>query len=88
MRHLPSYLQNNPMPQGRPWGGRTCNNTNYYQETPNTGVTRYYDWTVSRVPCNPDGFENTCLLVNEQFPGPLIEANWVRHCFVSPGLRC
>lgn len=77
MHHLPSYLENNPLPRGRPWGTRTCNNTNYYDETPNTGVTRYYDWEVSRVPCNPDGYENTCLLVNGQFPGPLIEANWV-----------
>lgn len=77
MPHLPHFLENNPLPQGRPWGSRTAQSTNYYDETPNTGVTRHYDWTVTRTACNLDGYENTCILVNNQFPGPLVEANWV-----------
>lgn len=64
------------MPEGKPWGGRTSWNTNYYKDTPNTGVTRYYDWTVSKIPCALDGVNVTCLAVNNQVPGPLIEANW------------
>ncbi|KAK5122674.1 hypothetical protein LTR85_003937 [Meristemomyces frigidus] len=73
---LPSFLGNNPLPHGFPWGTYTASNTNYYDTTPATGVTRHYDWTVSKGSCAPDGVELTCLLVNDQFPGPTIEANW------------
>jgi FtsP/CotA-like multicopper oxidase with cupredoxin domain len=41
-----------------------------------SGVTRYYDFTVSRGIIAPDGYEKTSILINDQFPGPLIEANW------------
>jgi len=64
------------MPDGKPWGTCNAENTNYYDFTPNTGVTRYYDWTITKGPCAPDGVEDTCLLANGQFPGPTIEANW------------
>ena len=40
------------------------------------GVTRYYDWTVSRGSLAPDGVSLDVMLVNGEFPGPLIEANW------------
>ncbi|KAI0861288.1 multicopper oxidase-domain-containing protein [Xylaria cubensis] len=40
------------------------------------GVTRYYNFTVSRGSQSPDGVSKTMLLVNGQFPGPLIEAQW------------
>jgi len=73
---LPHFLTDTPLPHGRPWGTSNAENTNYYDFTPHTGVTRYFDWTVSKVPCAPDGVANTCLLVNDQFPGPTIEANW------------
>ncbi|KAI1759502.1 multicopper oxidase-domain-containing protein [Hypoxylon sp. FL1150] len=43
---------------------------------PDTGVTRYYNFTVQRASKTPDGVAKNMLLVNEQFPGPLIEANW------------
>jgi hypothetical protein len=43
---------------------------------PNTGVTRYYDFTVAYKKIAPDGVSKNGLLVNGQFPGPLIEANW------------
>lgn len=61
---------------GTPWGNRTVNNTNVYQDTPDTGVTRYYDFEISRGMLAPDGFEMPMLLINGQFPGPTIEANW------------
>ncbi|KAF4624417.1 hypothetical protein G7Y89_g13754 [Cudoniella acicularis] len=43
---------------------------------PNTGVIRSYDFTVSRGQIAPDGYQKDVLLINNQFPGPLIEANW------------
>ena len=64
-----------PLPAGRPWGMKDVH-TNYYEDWPNTGVTRYYDWTITRESCAPDGVNVTCLLVNGQYPGPMIEANW------------
>lgn len=73
---LPDFLSDNPMPKGSPWGSATANNTNYYDTWPDTGVTRRYEWTVAKGACAPDGVEMPCVLVNNQFPGPLIEANW------------
>ena len=75
---LPDFLTNNPLIDGFPWGKRTSKNTNYYDmdAIPNTGVTRNYDWTISSQPCAPDGVTIDCVLVNGQFPGPLVEANW------------
>ena len=53
-------------------------NTNPYQTPPpiNTGVTRNYDFTIARATISPDGVNRSVILVNNQFPGPLIEANW------------
>ncbi|KAK2033722.1 multicopper oxidase, partial [Colletotrichum zoysiae] len=73
---LPHFMRNNPLPYGFPWGRLTANGTNYYNEWPNTGVTRNYDFTVSRGTIAPDGYERKVLLVNGAFPGPTIEANW------------
>lgn len=50
--------------------------TDAYNNVPNTGVTRHYDFVVSEIDCAPDGYPNKCLVVNGQFPGPIIEANW------------
>jgi hypothetical protein len=73
-RGLPNYLTDNPMPDGgKPWGTMNSINTNQYRETPDTGVTRYYDWTVSKGRCAPDGFEMDCVLANNQYPGPTVE---------------
>lgn len=63
------------MPGGKPWGLRNSD-TNYYTDYPITGVTREYDWTITKQACAPDGVNITCLMVNGQFPGPAIEANW------------
>lgn len=40
------------------------------------GVTRYYNWTVARQNYAPDGVQQYGELINGQFPGPTIEANW------------
>ena len=72
---LPDYLSDNPLPNGFPWSKNNVT-TNYYETTPNTGVIRSYDFTVSRKTIAPDGYERSALLINGAFPGPLIEANW------------
>ena len=75
---LPDYLADNPMPDGgKPWGTMNSTNTNQCRETPDTGVTRYYDWTVSKGRCAPDGFEMDCVMANNQYPGPTVEVSFV-----------
>lgn len=92
-RSLPKYLDNNvlalrqnppqgtnflfqPLPNGYPWGTKTVANTNP-KDAPNTGITRHYDFTISRGELAPDGYlKKSGILINGQFPGPLIEANW------------
>ena len=76
---LPQYLTSNSTVNstaaGIPWGNATVSNTNP-EDPPNTGVTRVYDLTISRGVLSPDGVNRSMLLINGQFPGPLIEANW------------
>lgn len=43
---------------------------------PNTGVTRKYEFSVNYGVIAPDGVKKNGILINGQFPGPLIEANW------------
>lgn len=61
-----------------PWGNHTTRNTDptLQGDIPITNVTRYYDWTVSRSQLSPDGVLRDVILVNNQFPGPMIEANF------------
>lgn len=73
---LPHFLGDGPMPKGKPWGGRTAKHTNYYKDVPNTGMTRHYDFTVTAQDIAPDGVTMSGMVVNGQFPGPTIEANW------------
>ncbi|KAK5119983.1 hypothetical protein LTR85_007059 [Meristemomyces frigidus] len=47
-----------------------------YTSSPNTGVTRYYDFTITEQTISPDGVEKQGLVINGAFPGPTIEANW------------
>ena len=58
-----------------PWGNASVTNTNP-EVPPKTGVTRFYNFTISRGVLSPDGVNRSMLLVNGQFPGPMIEANW------------
>lgn len=75
---LPPYLSGagTPMSHGYPWGSRGPNDTNPYTDSPDTGVTRRYDFTISSQTIAPDGVQKAGVVVNGQFPGPLIEANW------------
>ena len=66
---LASALQ--PLPNGVPWG-RSSPQGN----TPHTGMIRRYDWTIRRGYKSPDGYNRSVILINDQYPGPTIEANW------------
>lgn len=70
------FLSSSSRPDERPWGKRTADGSNPYKEAPDTGVTRHYQFTLSRAQKAPDGYLKDVILVNDQFPGPLIEANW------------
>ncbi|KAI0839645.1 putative multicopper oxidase [Hypoxylon sp. FL0890] len=59
-----------------PWGDMSATNTNAYQTRPDTGITRRYDFTITKGTAAPDGVEAELLLINSQFPGPLIECDW------------
>ncbi|KAF4446126.1 hypothetical protein F53441_10189 [Fusarium austroafricanum] len=72
---LPQFLTDNPTPNGYPWSTKDSH-TNYYDNYPNTGVIRRYDFTITRDNITPDGYALSTILINGQFPGPLIEANW------------
>ena len=71
-----AFLTNNPLSKGYPWGSLTAKGNNPYTSAPVTGVTRYYSFNVSRGIIAPDGYQKSVILINGQFPGPVIEANW------------
>ena len=73
---LPFFLDQNPFANNFPWGGRTAHNTNPYTQSPTTGQVRSYDFTIKRGTIAPDGYQSEVMLINGQFPGPTIEANW------------
>lgn len=78
---LPPFLNNsvsapNVTKYGYPWGQATATNVNPYLHPPNSGYTWNYDFTIERGVIAPDGFNKSVLLVNGQYPGPLISANW------------
>ncbi|KAI4169291.1 MAG: hypothetical protein LQ343_005789 [Gyalolechia ehrenbergii] len=65
-----------PLQNGFPWGSRQAARTNPYENSPTTGVIRSYDFTIARGYIAPDGVNKSVMLINGQFPGPTIEANW------------
>jgi FtsP/CotA-like multicopper oxidase with cupredoxin domain len=71
---LPKFLPKGEGPF--PWGSDTIKNTNPYHDSPNTGVVRKYNFTIARQVLAPDGVEKNMIVVNGQYPGPAIEANW------------
>jgi FtsP/CotA-like multicopper oxidase with cupredoxin domain len=75
-KHYPTFRSDTPLVGGYPWGKRTAQGSNPYTDTPNTGVTRQYDFTVSQMELAPDGVKKQMVVANGQFPGPTIEANW------------
>lgn len=73
---LQPFLSNNPFFNGFPWGLLTAGGTNPYTNAPDTGVIRSYDFTLKRGQIAPDGYQKDVILINGQFPGPMMEANW------------
>ncbi|KAJ9136552.1 Multicopper oxidase [Pleurostoma richardsiae] len=57
------------------WGNYSID-TNYYEETPDTGVTREYWLSVEETTCAPDGYQRTCMTFNGTVPGPALIADW------------
>lgn len=57
------------------WGDFNTD-TNYYEDYPDTGVTREYWLTVQDGECAPDGVPRTCMTINGTVPGPTIIADW------------
>lgn len=39
-------------------------------------MIRSYNFTISRAQLAPDGYLRNVMAINDEFPGPLIEANW------------
>lgn len=59
------------------WGDGYSIATDFDQKFPTTGNTVTYDLDITNGTCNPDGNgERLCLLINNQYPGPLIRASW------------
>lgn len=58
------------------WGNGYSIATDFDEKWPTTGVTRTYNFELTNVTCAPDGISRDCLLINGQYPGPLITANW------------
>ncbi|KAF2434506.1 hypothetical protein EJ08DRAFT_581930 [Tothia fuscella] len=51
--------------------------TDFDTKWPNTGKTVHYDLEITNTTCNPDGNgDRLCMLINKQYPGPTIIANW------------
>ncbi|CAG7959720.1 unnamed protein product [Penicillium salamii] len=50
--------------------------TDYYENVPDTGVTREYWFNVENGTAAPDGVEMPVQLINGSFPGPTIIADW------------
>ncbi|KAI9664629.1 MAG: hypothetical protein M1821_006075 [Bathelium mastoideum] len=51
--------------------------TDFDQKHPNTGKTVTYNLEITNTTCNPDGNgDRVCMLINGQYPGPTITANW------------
>lgn len=57
------------------WGDYDIS-TNYYDESPDTGVVREYWFDIVNGTASPDGVERIVLTVNGSFPGPTIIADW------------
>ncbi|PVH69665.1 multicopper oxidase [Cadophora sp. DSE1049] len=50
--------------------------TDYAYVVPQTRVTREYNFIITNTNIAPDGFERPGMVINGQYPGPLVEANW------------
>ncbi|KAL9111223.1 MAG: hypothetical protein Q9227_004301 [Pyrenula ochraceoflavens] len=50
-------------------------NTDFYSQTP-IGTVVEYDFVITEATISPDGYETVGMVINGQYPGPAIEANW------------
>ncbi|RWA09245.1 hypothetical protein EKO27_g5871 [Xylaria grammica] len=73
---LPRILDNPSLTTKLAWDSLLYHGDTVNQDPPETGVTRKYDFVVTRAQLAPDGYLRDMIVVNGQFPGPLIEANW------------
>ena len=73
---IPQFLAVTDSPGRYPWGNKNASNSHPYKDAPSTGITRHYQFVVSRAQLAPDGYQKNLILINGQFPGPLIQANW------------
>ncbi|KAF2765840.1 putative multicopper oxidase, type 1 [Teratosphaeria nubilosa] len=59
------------------WSEGYSVDTDFDIEFPTTGNTVKYYWKITNGTCNPDGHgERICMLINDQYPGPLLRATW------------
>lgn len=57
------------------WGDYDIS-TNYYDESPDTGVVREFWWEITNTTAAPDGVERVVLAVNSTVPGPTLYGDW------------
>jgi FtsP/CotA-like multicopper oxidase with cupredoxin domain len=50
--------------------------SDFDEKWPNTGSTKSYSLEITNSTCNFDGQTRDCLLINGQYPGPKITADW------------
>ena len=59
------------------WNGGYSIATDFDQKHPTTGNTVSYSLSITNTTCAPDGGDQqACLLINGQYPGPVIRAAW------------
>jgi hypothetical protein len=58
------------------WCGGYSIDTNLDKDWPETGKTRTYHLEITNSTGAPDGTERLLFLINNQYPGPVIEADW------------
>jgi hypothetical protein len=58
------------------WDNGFSISADFDEKWPNTGVVRKYNFVITNTTCAPDGISRQCSLVNGQYPGPTIIADW------------
>lgn len=58
------------------WDGTYSVDTDFDLDWPDTGKTVTYNLEIAPASYAPDGFEKDMILINGQYPGPTIVANW------------
>ncbi|KAF2010981.1 multicopper oxidase [Aaosphaeria arxii CBS 175.79] len=71
----PTGCTNGPKSRGC-WVDGTSIDTDFHRQWPNTGKTVTYDFEITNTTMAPDGVERLMLVINGQYPGPTIEADW------------